>query len=126
MALEWDITKIKNHKKVCFTETDKKDENGKPLVRLKPMTEALIWATIVVDLGEITEANYREFAWRLRLYSATTGHKLLWRRTKKGKREYDPSEDDVKRHIGLRCNVCDQPTTKFMTKLRRVWKEQLR
>jgi hypothetical protein len=131
MALTWDVTKVKNHKTRCYQQSiddngkPEFDDNGKPLYQLKPLTEALIWSTIMVDLGEITEKNYREFAWRLRLYSATTGDKLMLQLGDDGEREgYDPTEDEVKAHIGMRCNVCDITTAQFMAKLRRVWKER--
>jgi hypothetical protein len=131
MGLSWDLTKVKDHNNACYTRAlddngkPESDGDGKPLYQLKPLTEALIWSTIMVDLGDITEANYREFAWRLRLYSATTGHKLLVRTGVDGEADdCDPTEDEVKAHIGMHCNVCDITTAQFMAKLRRVWKER--
>jgi hypothetical protein len=131
MALTWDITRIKDHKAVCYRDAldddgkPEKDADGNQLFQLQPLTEALIWATITVDLGEITEDNYREFAWRLRLYTATTGNALMFKTDAEGNRTgYDPTEDEVKAHIGLKCNVCDLTTAKYMAKLRRIWKER--
>jgi hypothetical protein len=133
MALSWDITRVKDHKTVCYREAlddDGKpelDDDGKPLHQLAPLTNALIWATITVDLGEITEANYREFAWRLRLYTATTGTALMLKTDAEGNTTgYDPTEEEVRSHIGLQCNVCDITMPQYMAKLRRIWKDHQR
>jgi hypothetical protein len=136
MSLNWDLTRIEDHEELCFEEV--RDENGnvetdpetgKPCYRLNPLTEALIFATMYLQLGEITEANYEEFWWRARLYSLTTDRKMLMRRITDDEgnetiEHVDPSLEDVQRHIGLQCNVRSESTAKFMALLRKIWKRE--
>lgn len=102
MALTWDLTKIKDHDTICFieTETGEVDEDGKPLVRLNPVTEALIWTTMGVGIGRITEDNAGEFYARAYIMERANGAML----TKQGEPAYLTIED-VQAHIGLSCNV---------------------
>jgi hypothetical protein len=136
MSLNWDLTKIENSQELCYTEArddegevEMNPETGEPFYRLQPLTEALIFATMTVDLGEITEANYEEFWWRLQLYAVTTDHHLLIRHatdddgneTTEG---YDPTLEEIRQHVGMKVNVCDTTTAKYMTKLRQIWKRE--
>jgi len=50
MALEWSLKNVKNYKEICYTKALDKDGNsevdpktGEELVRLRPVTEALVW-----------------------------------------------------------------------------------
>lgn len=54
MSLDWNLSKIKNNKEVCW-------KNG----IMKAETHELIYSTIAVGIGEITEKNWREFLARL-------------------------------------------------------------
>ena len=45
MALNWNIENIKDNKSVCWMEDGK----------MNPVTNALIWSTISVGLGSITD-----------------------------------------------------------------------
>ena len=108
MSLNWDLTKIENNDDLCWYETGEKGEDGKPLVRLNSITEALIWATIAVKLGDITDKNWREFWTRLHMSERVYGPSL-----RRDGEEYYLSPDDVRAHIGLSCNVCDESKQKF-------------
>jgi hypothetical protein len=61
MSLNYDLSKIADHKKLCFTKV-------KGGFKIHPLTEALIFSTMFADMGKITEKNAREFATRLRAY----------------------------------------------------------
>jgi hypothetical protein len=136
MSLNWDITSIENHEELCYEDAIDADgnpeinpETEKPFVRLKPLTEALIFATMYLDLGEITEDNYEEFWWRSQLYAVTTGNHMLLRRTTDDDGNattegHDPTLEEIHQHIGLRCNVTDTTTAKFMAKLRTIWQRE--
>lgn len=98
MALSFDLTKIKNSDTVCF---DKK--------QMRPVTNALIWGTIIAELGTITEQNASEFYLRLKLADAACNNEYK-----------DVTAKDVRDHIGLHCNVADLSFAKFSQKLKRM------
>ena len=49
MALNWNIENIKNYKKVCWNKEE-----------LNPITNTLIWGCMNVDIGEITDKNWKD------------------------------------------------------------------
>ena len=59
--------------------------------------DGAIWYTMFVDMGQITEDNYKEFSDRCRIYDALHGYNETY------KFLHDP--DFVKRLIGFRTNV---------------------
>lgn len=98
MSLDWNLSKIENYKEVCFST----NENGEDI--LNPRTEALIWLTMAVDIGKITEENAIEFYARVSLWenmftpmlSSFEDHKKVYHKI---------TPEDVKKHIGLSTNV---------------------
>lgn len=97
MSLNWNIGSIKDHKTVCTIIAEKDDEMrgvkaGDEL--LNPITSTLIWTTLAVDMGEITEKNAAEFYDRYVFANRVCGVT-----------SEDVTLDDVKRHIGLSTNV---------------------
>ena len=94
MSLDWNLSKIKNNKEVCW-------KNG----LMKAETHELIYSTIAVGMGEITEKNWREFLSRLNCWEMVHG----FNRTK---------PETVRDHIGLRTNVFPKESrTKFALKI---------
>lgn len=65
--------------------------------------DAIIWLTMAVDIGDITEKNWREFAYRLKVYQDLFG--AYW--TVNGKPERVTAEH-VKKMIGLSTNVTNR------------------
>lgn len=110
MALNWDVGDIENYKEMCFeTRTDDngstlKDEDGETILYLKSVTDRLIWGTMGVKMGSITEKNHKEFFARLRIMEKLDG--------------YPPDNrvtyEEVRAHIGLRTNVCTDTWAKFL------------
>lgn len=88
MALEYDLSKIANRETVCFNSGDMRYE-----------TESIIFATMVVRFGEITEENAPEFYERYELLCVVERRKPFF------------TSDDVKAHIGLKTNVFPDLTT---------------
>jgi len=86
VALTWDITGCKDHEDLLSEEN-------------YPTTEAMIFATMGVGIGHITEANWAEFYARMIVaeYYGT---------------EFTPAL--IRRYIGLRTNV-------FPTETRAKW-----
>jgi len=97
MSLNWDVTEVKDHEEITA--------EGMPWV----VTEVLIWYTMAVDLGEITEENHEEFFKRVSIWESIHGAGMVERNT-----ETDEHEDrfvtleDVERRIGLNTNVSNR------------------
>ena len=95
MSLDYKLTDIEDYEEKCWgCET-----RGEDYMNMK--TEVLIFATMVIDLGEITEKNCIEFYTRMMMYSMINGC-------------YDSiTLEDVKAHIGLKTNVPDKTKAKW-------------
>lgn len=101
MALNWNLSKIANKDTVCFSD------HGDGESRLSGLTHNLIWATIAVDLGEITAKNVDEWRFRLNCIALVYG---------------DPSwaeitREDIAAHIGLSTNVSSRTRKQFVAKM---------
>jgi len=71
-------------------------------------TEALIWLTMAVGMGTITEKNWRQFYTRVSFVERVFGAR---RRNEKGPVFIAP--EDVKAHIGLTTNVSKMTDAQF-------------
>ena len=91
MSLNWNLSRMRNRD--IATDADDK---------LSPRTEAMIWATMAVGIGRITERNAEEFARRIALFE--TAHGAL--RSNADGPIYI-TLDEVRLHIGLSTNVAD-------------------
>jgi hypothetical protein len=102
MALEWDVRKVNNYETACYSETDEVNDKGEALVRVNTTTERIVWLTLAIGMGEITEKNYLEFATRVLMYQAVAcvENKL--------------SVNDIRGHIGLWTNVSNDSRSQFM------------
>ena len=110
MSLNWSLEKIENSDDLCWhpAKPGEKDEDR----QMKAMTNAIIWATMSVDLGRITEKNYLDFFARCQLVSRLFGAPLVSHVD--GKREdVDFTIADIKAHIGLSTNVSDKSAAAF-------------
>ena len=106
MSLDWQVDGIENYKEVCWIPTGEHDSDGEPLTRMNPVTEALIWGTISVGMGQITDKNVDEFAARFRVIEKIHGAMLYKPNPEgKGKLDWYLSDEDFIAHIGLWCNV---------------------
>ena len=115
MSLNWDLTKIKNRDKVCY---ERRVEDGVEDEYLKISTDQLIWATMIVDLRDITADNTAEFWDRLHMYEQCCGPMRFHYDTDTKKRT--PvyfTKQDVINHIGLSTNASNTTRKQFLTKL---------
>lgn len=100
MSLNYDLSKIADHKKLCFIKV-------KGGYKVHPLTEALIFFTMFADMGKITDKNAREFTIRLRAFELSSGPLLTYAK-KKDRKTKEPRyicEGAVREHIGLETNV---------------------
>lgn len=123
MSLNWNLENIEDHENVCFVwrkpqpsegtvDPEYLNENGEARY-MAPLTEALIFATISVKIGEITEENVAEFYARAKFIENVYGaYTYKIEDGKKVDNELTPAE--VQAHIGLRCNVIDEDRETFL------------
>lgn len=106
MSLDWNVANVKDYDTVCLEEF----KGGK---RLQKLTHDLIWATILVGLGTITEKNVEE--WLIRLHAL---HKvdMLSIQDENGER-YVPCRAQLVSHIGLRTNASNETRRQFEKKI---------
>lgn len=87
MSLDFKLGGIKNYEEVCWTDAE---TGGKQLTDL---THTLIWNTMTVGLGEVTEKNLDEWMYRLCIMDRVYP------------REMKITRQDLVNHIGLRTNA---------------------
>ena len=104
MALNWNIEKVA----ADYTQDD-----------VWVVTETLIWSTMIIELGEITKSNWREFYSRIYAYETINGS---WIRRGAEQRPITP--EDVYSHIGLHTNVGDISKAKWKSKLDRILRDR--
>jgi len=96
VALTYDLGDIEDFESVCYDDL----EDG--MVQLKMSTQTIIFGSMVVDIGKITEDNYIEWWQRYNIWGTTRG--------------VDPIDLElVKAHIGLHTNVITRTTHSWMT-----------
>jgi hypothetical protein len=94
MALHFDLSDVANrHENYPMTEDG----------RMNPATESLIFVTMAVGMGTITEDNWKRFAVRLDILQSLFGRHGHVPDGNGGIRPIDHRE--VKGHIGLKTNV---------------------
>lgn len=102
MSLNFELSDIENYRETGY------DAEGV----LRPETKSLIFATMVVGIGRITEGNAAEFYARLHAFERLSGTYL----TEQGKDVYLTPED-VQRHIGLSTNVANETRAKWLKRV---------
>lgn len=113
MGLHWTIDEIKDYKEVCWRQLD----NGEYVVGA--ITESMIWRTMGVGIGRITNENAREFTIRSRMFDYATNSFPITR--------HDPETDtyngnhftyeEVLAHVGLQTNVTNWGRDEFYQNL---------
>lgn len=120
MALNTDYTKIKNYKRTLYTKL-KEGEHGydpkEAQYKIKARIEAIIFATMVVGIREITEKNYKKFYYRLHLIETVNGA-WFYKKTRDKHIPMPITLEEVKKMIGLKSNASDLTLTQFMKKFK--------
>lgn len=118
MSLDYRLTDIEDWEAKCWVPelgTDGEpslSEDGKPLYRLNPVTDSLVWALMAIRKSRITKANAHEVFCRLAAYEGVMGSFLM-----KKNKPRPLTFTDVRDHIGLATNVLDETNAQFMKKL---------
>ena len=101
MSLNWDLGGIENFKSVCRNE----DES------LREETELLIFYTMNLGMGLITQNNVDKFILRFRMYEVLYGMAKWW--NVNGQRVNLISDTLIRKHIGLRTNASSISDAQF-------------
>lgn len=102
MSLDWNATKVKNWQEL-------QDDPSEAVCN-----ETIIFTTMLIDMGQITEKNYKEFYARCSLYEKLHGARRN-RLSKDGQLEYIYfTLDEIKRRIGLSTNVTTKTYKTFL------------
>lgn len=118
MALNWDISRVKNYEVLSIHPKDRERAAANPdgTYRWNPVTQALIWITLPIDIGQITEKNWREFYKRVYAYERLRGPF--------NREEIDGvvvdkyiTAQDVYDHIGLSTNVGYKKSSSWASRL---------
>lgn len=105
MSLNWNVEQIENYESVCWVgEGDDRHMN--------PVTHALIFATLSVGLGSITDSNAAEFYARLNIVEKLQGPFVVM-----GGEGVSITPQEVKAHIGLTCNVGNETRAQWARRL---------
>lgn len=135
MSLDWNIGKVPNKEKTCYIGSDPQTKT------LNPVTEALTWRSMSLDIGLIEERNVPEWLFRTRYYSRLFGKPLnrmieVCGHCGQDKREcgddgtckhewkqemesFDFSPEDIRAHIGLYTNVRTLSRAGFLKKVQK-------
>ena len=97
MSLNWNIRSVREYEELV--------DGG----RESAITEMLVWATMAIGLGDITEKNADEFYARVKLAEKLTGT-FGWVEGK----NYSLQPEDVQRRIGLSTNVTDEARSTWL------------
>jgi hypothetical protein len=112
MSLNFTLDTIANYKEVCWIGEG--DE-----ARMNPVTEALIFGTMSVGLGSITDKNVDEFAARFRVIEKIHGA-MLYKPDPENEGQiidWYLSDEDFTAHIGLACNVTNETRSKWAQRI---------
>ncbi len=139
MSLDWNLKDIKNHLEVCWTaiegeppRTDSSStfhqglEGGEPdqWWRMNTVTQALIWRTMNVGIGAITEKNLTEFCVRMKYLDRLIGPSISKPNPDgDGFIDIAITPEQIRDHIGLTTNVFPKTTErKFVWGTYEFWR----
>jgi len=103
MSLDYDLTEIEDSASVCYDLVDEANDT----FQMKSVTQNIIFATIPVDIGHITEDNYLDFWLRYKLWAASYVSEKF---------HLGFTLEDIHNHIGLKTNVSTMTKHTWLTK----------
>ena len=112
MSLNWSMKDVRNYKQL-FSEFDSNDTCIAPAVdRFSIWRDSMIWATMFVGLGSVSEKNIDEWLWRL-AFRAQLGRFVS---TSCMGEEINPDREVLERFIGLSTNASNMTRNQFVKK----------
>jgi hypothetical protein len=101
MAFHWNIKRVKDVEEI----TGDADQRG--------ITDAIVWASLVYDLGRVTEKNVDEWLFRQEFARRVDDFYPFYR----GAQRSTLTRADIERRIGLETNVTTTSRAAFQRKL---------
>ena len=101
MSLDYNLGQIKNYKEICYSEPDKEG-----FVELHPVTHAIIWTCIAVELNGVKEDNIDEWVFRQEFLTRLGKGNFFNKR--------NLSREELMSHIGLSTNVSTTSRLQFL------------
>lgn len=111
MALHWNMEDVKD-----FEEISEGFEWS--------VTDAMIWATMLIGMNQITEANADEFFIRLKMSEAINGSPFYATDENGETVDVGWKKEMVDRRIGLRTNATEMTKAKFNGRITKTLREQ--
>lgn len=108
MSLDFDLGGVKDWDTPKFTHPADR-EKPREQQRWHPVTDALVWKMMAIDMGTITAKNVDEVWFRVRLLQLLDGADL-----KSQTRDIFISRQDLVDHIGLSTNVSTKSRTEWL------------
>jgi len=121
MSLNWNVSNIADSNAVCFHHFE---EDGEPQRELKQSTNQLIFLTMVVGMGRITEGNHKEFFKRVALFERLHGSVQIVMGDK-GFVDAPYTLEDIRQHIGLTTNVSEEKPAAWRKRIIESWERDL-
>ena len=114
MALNFSLTAVRERlgKDKYDLITTAPHSRGTENEKWHAVSDHLIWMTMAVDLGEISESNLDEWEFRLGLLQRINGADLGM----KGNPRIYITREDLENHIGLSTNVADLTRNQWLTR----------
>lgn len=114
MSLVWELKEVEDWKTLCYVD----DGEGKEV--LNPITNMLIWASLLVGIDKITPKNAKEFWYRMLSWQTLTGSG--WLEDGNGN-VIEVTMEMIEAHMGLKTNASTLDKRKFNSKLISILEE---
>jgi hypothetical protein len=119
MALTYDLTKVKDWD-MKYPNVLTKNHKDEDEYSMNPITNVIIFGTVVTGIRDLTEKTVKEFFTRLRMSELVSGDGYL--RNGSGYRSITYQE--VLDHVGLHTNANDITKAKFNNKISRQLRDK--
>lgn len=125
MSLNFDLTKIENHKELCWLPSSKEamandmwndfrvDPETDEVTMMNPVTKAIVFRTMAVGMGTITFVNMEEFYARNVMFERIFDSSLVFMNDE----NLGITPKNVHDHVGLSTNVSHETWAKWRNRI---------
>ena len=109
MSLSIDVAKVYDWKNYCYIKVQD-ETTGEEYSEYNPVTKYLAWGSMAIGIGEITQLNYKEVYLRHDFMNRLSGYP-------RGTNQLPVTLEDVRKNIGLKTNVVNEPKGKWLNRI---------